>query len=113
MCMHYFSGVDTLNACYGGTAALFNAVCWVESSAWDGRYALVVCGDIAVYAEGSARPTGGAGAMAMLVGPQAPLVFERGLRATHMDHAYDFYKPNLSSEYPVVDGRLSIRLFIN
>lgn len=99
-------GVDTTNACYGGTAALFNAVNWVESSSWDGelmlcctsftcvylksplfftscflsvgRYALVVAGDIAVYATGSARPTGGAGAVAMLVGPNAPLVFERG-----------------------------------
>ena len=43
-----------------------------------GRYALVVAGDIAIYATGSARPTGGAGAVAMLVGPNAPLVFERG-----------------------------------
>ena len=44
-----------------------------------GRYAMVVCGDIAVYARGNARPTGGAGAVAMLVGPKAPLVLERGL----------------------------------
>ena len=29
-------GVDTTNACYGGTNALFNAVNWVESSSWDG-----------------------------------------------------------------------------
>ena len=29
-------GIDTTNACYGGTQALFNAVAWVESSAWDG-----------------------------------------------------------------------------
>ncbi|XP_061657603.1 hydroxymethylglutaryl-CoA synthase, cytoplasmic isoform X2 [Syngnathoides biaculeatus] len=70
-------GIDTTNACYGGTAALFNAVNWVESSSWDGRFALVVAGDIAVYASGSARPTGGAGAVAMLIGPNAPLAFER------------------------------------
>lgn len=44
-----------------------------------GRYALVVAGDIAVYATGSARPTGGAGAVAMLVGPDAPLAFDRGM----------------------------------
>ena len=30
-------GIDTTNACYGGTAALFNAVNWVESSSWDGE----------------------------------------------------------------------------
>lgn len=72
-------GIDTTNACYGGTAALFNALSWVESSAWDGRLAIVVAADIAVYASGSARPTGGAGAMAMLVGPNAPLVIEPGM----------------------------------
>ena len=43
-----------------------------------GRFALVVAGDIAVYASGSARPTGGAGAVAMLIGPNAPLIIERG-----------------------------------
>ncbi|XP_054837505.1 hydroxymethylglutaryl-CoA synthase, mitochondrial [Eublepharis macularius] len=104
-------GIDTTNACYGGTASLFNAADWVESSSWDGRYALVVCGDIAVYATGNARPTGGAGAVAMLVGPDAPLTLERGLRGTHMEHVYDFYKPNLASEYPLVDGQLSIQCY--
>ena len=106
-------GIDTTNACYGGTAALFNAVNWVESSSYDGRLALVVCGDIAVYAKGSARPTGGAGAIAMLVGPNAPLVFDRGMRAIFMKHAYDFYKPDLSSEYPTVDGKLSIQCYLS
>ncbi len=77
-------GIDSTNACYGGTAALFNCVAWVESSYWDGRYAVAVCADIAVYASGNARPTGGAGAIAMLIGPHAPLVIERGLRATHV-----------------------------
>ncbi|XP_052210281.1 hydroxymethylglutaryl-CoA synthase [Diospyros lotus] len=100
-------GVDSTNACYGGTAALFNCVNWIESSSWDGRYGLVVCTDSAVYAEGPARPTGGAAAIAMLIGPDAPIAFESKLRASHMSHAYDFYKPNLASEYPVVDGKLS------
>jgi hydroxymethylglutaryl-CoA synthase len=106
-------GVDTINACYGGTAALFNSVSWVESSAWDGRFALVVAADIAVYAKGNARPTGGAGAIAMLIGVKAPLVLERGVRATHMRHVYDFYKPDLMSEYPVVDGKLSIQCYLS
>ena len=70
-------GVDSKNACYGSTAALFNAVNWIESSSWDGRNAIVVGGDIAIYAEGSGRPTGGAGAFAMLIGPNAPLALER------------------------------------
>lgn len=66
-------------------------------------------GDIAVYAPGGARAVGGAGACAMLIGPNAPVVFERelflGLRSlfltslslaihgTYMSNTYDFYKP--------------------
>ncbi|ONI06916.1 hypothetical protein PRUPE_5G088900 [Prunus persica] len=100
-------GVDSTNACYGGTAALFNCVNWVESSSWDGRYGLVVCTDSAVYAEGPARPTGGAAAIALLIGPDAPIAFESKIRGSHMAHVYDFYKPDLASEYPVVDGKLS------
>lgn len=104
-------GVDTLNACYGGTNAVFNTVNWVESSGWDGRDGLVIAGDIALYAKGNARPTGGAGAVAMLIGPDAPIVFEPGLRGTYMQHAYDFYKPDLASEYPYVDGHYSINCY--
>lgn len=40
-----------------------------------------------------------------------PLVFEPGLRGTYMQHAYDFYKPDLTSEYPIVDGQFSIRCY--
>ncbi|GLD96795.1 hypothetical protein PINS_up005478 [Pythium insidiosum] len=100
-------GVTTVNACYGGTAALLNAVAWVESSAWDGRFAIVVATDIAVYARGPARPTSGCGAIAMLVGAHAPLVVESRTRATHASHIWDFYKPDPAHEFPTVDGRHS------
>ena len=40
-------GVDTTNACYGGTQALFNAVAWVESSAWDGEFHVYI--ELLVY----------------------------------------------------------------
>lgn len=36
-----------------------------------------------------------------------------GLRGTHMQHAYDFYKPDMLSEYPIVDGRLSIQCYLS
>lgn len=104
-------GVDTVNACYGGTNALFNAQNWIESSSWDGRNAIVVAGDIALYKKGAARPSGGAGCVAMLVGPDAPLAFEPGLRGTYIAHTYDFYKPDFTSEYPVVDGHYSLRCY--
>ncbi|KAF6074664.1 3-hydroxy-3-methylglutaryl-CoA synthase 2 [Phyllostomus discolor] len=63
-------GIDTTNACYGGTASLFNAANWMESSYWD------------------------------------------GLRGTHMENVYDFYKPDGSTEYPMVDGKLSIQCYL-
>lgn len=103
-------GVDTLNACYGGTSAVINAVNWVESSSWDGRDAIVVAGDIAIYSKGSARPTGGVGSVALLIGPDAPIVFDP-VRGSHMEHAYDFYKPDFTSEYPVVDGHFSLTCY--
>lgn len=125
-------GIDSKNACYGSTAALFNIINWIESSSWDGRNAILFAGDIAVYAEGGARPAGGAGACAMLIGPNAPLVFDRGsfsslfsttldtdarddpvaTHGTYMSNTYDFYKPQLDSEYPTVDGPLSITTYI-
>jgi hydroxymethylglutaryl-CoA synthase len=104
-------GVDTINACYGGTNAIFNTVDWFESSGWDGRDALVVAGDIALYKKGNARPTGGAGCVAFLIGPDAPIVIEPGLRGTYIKHEYDFYKPDFASEYPVVFGHYSMKCY--
>lgn len=34
------------------------------------------------------------------------------IHGTYMSHTYDFFKPNLSSEYPVVDGPLSITTYL-
>lgn len=104
-------GIDSKNACYGSTAALFNAINWIESRSWDGRYAIVFAGDIAVYGKGNARAVGGAGACAMLIGPDAPIVFEP-IHGSYMSNAYDFYKPSLSSEYPLVDGPGSITTYL-
>ena len=61
----------------------------IESSSWDGRDAIVVAGDIAIYDKGAARPTGGVGAIALLIGPDAPIVFD-SIRGSFMEHAYDF-----------------------
>ena len=100
-------GATIINACYGGTSALLNAMAWVESDmVWDGRYAIVVACDIATYARGPARPTCGIGAAAFLLNRDAPLVLD-GPRATYAANTWDFYKPDPSVEYPVVDGALS------
>lgn len=100
-------GATVVNACYGGTAALLNALTWADSSSWDGRYAIVVAADIAVYAAGPARPSCGCGAVAMLIGRDAPLQVNLKTRVTHASHTWDFFKPHLDSEYPEVKGAIS------
>ena len=105
-------GIDTYNACYGGTAALFNTVSWCQSEAWDGRYGLVVCVDIAdLNAEQSFL--NGAAAVAMLIGPDADLVMEPE-RGSHMMDTWDFYKPvGWKDPYPLMrDGEYSIDVYI-
>jgi len=109
---HDVEGITSINACYGGTNALFNTLNWMESKAWDGRYGVVICSDLAVYEKGPARETGGGGSVAMLIGPNAPVVIETNVRSTYMDNQYDFYKPDPNSEYPTVDGVLSQNSFI-
>ena len=52
--------------------------------------------DIAIYGKGAARPTGGAGAVAMLIGPNAPLELS-SIRQNYFRHSFDFYKPDLTS----------------
>jgi hydroxymethylglutaryl-CoA synthase len=77
----------------------------------------VLCGDIAVYETGegfvcgSARATQGCGAVAMLIGPNAPLVLEPKMRYSHAMDVYDFYKPN-HSEYAEVDGACSQNCYL-
>ncbi|KAL2828836.1 hydroxymethylglutaryl-CoA synthase [Aspergillus pseudoustus] len=106
-------GADTIHACYGGTSALFNAVNWIESRSWDGRDAIVVMSDIALYKEPSTRPTGGAGCVALLVGPRALLVLDPSLRGVYMSNTYDFYKPDPKVEYPIVKGHESIVCYLS
>lgn len=43
-----------------------------------GRLAIVVAADIAIYGDKNAQPTGGAGAVAILLGPNAPLIIDPG-----------------------------------
>lgn len=48
----------------------------------------------------------------MLVGPNAAIVLDRRVRSTYMANVYDFYKPDLTSEYPYVDGPLSNQCYL-
>jgi len=103
-------GCDTYNACYGGTAALLNTMNWVTSASWDGRWAIAVATDIADSPAGYRFMTGCA-SVAMLVGVDAALVFERE-RCTHIINRWDFYKPwGWHVMAPIVDGPGSIDVY--
>jgi hydroxymethylglutaryl-CoA synthase len=41
------------------------------------------------------------------------MLLTTGLVGTHMEHVYDFYKPDLTSEYPIVDGHFSVACYIH
>lgn len=108
---HDIEGTTSINACYGATNAILNTLNWASSPSWDGRYGIVVAVDIAVYEEGPARPTGGAGAVAMLIGKNPKIIINL-TRGSFIDNEWDFYKPIPSSEYPVVDGKYSMELYL-
>lgn len=50
-----------------------------------------------------------------ILGPEAPLVFDRGLRSFYSSNVYDFYKPigGFCTEYPKVDGPNSVGTYLN
>eukprot|EP00866_Antonospora_locustae_P000421 jgi/Antlo1/421/909 len=104
-------GCDTKNACYGGTSALFNAIHWLESSFYDGRYAIVVCTDAAIYKEHALMPLAGAAACAILLGPNPVLRFRSDMVHHHFGNTFDFYKPCKNYPYPVIDGRFSVAVY--
>jgi hydroxymethylglutaryl-CoA synthase len=51
--------------------------------------------------------------MALLIGLNAPLIFDQGLRGPNTQHAYDLYNPAILSEYPVVDGKRSLQCYLS
>ena len=112
-------GCTSIMACYGGTNALFNSLNWLESSVSNGKLAIVVMTDISRYGENASIPTMGAGALAILLGPDAPIIFSP-VRSTYFDYADDFYKPVkceslinlLENEYPIVNSQLSIHIYL-
>ena len=107
-------GVDTYNACYGGTAALLNSIGWLRSRPpGDKRLALVIAVDIADLRE-EQQFLNGAAAVAMLLGPDAPLVLDP-VRGSHMIDTLDFYKPvGWADPFPLMrDGAYSIDCYMS
>lgn len=100
---------EVKHACYGGTLALRQALEWQLSGAARGKAALVVATDVALYEwEDPGEPTQGAGAVAMIVDGEGPLV--AGVDTVSYpwsEPAFDFWRP-VGEEFPRVDGQFSL-----
>jgi len=104
---------EVKHACYGGTAALMTAADWVRANRTKARRALVIAADIARYALGSpGEPTQGAGAVAMLVGPEPRALFLSEESGVHASNVYDFWRP-LDRREALVDGKYSIECYLD
>jgi hydroxymethylglutaryl-CoA synthase len=104
---------DVQHACYGGTAALMQAVEWIASGANRGKAAIVVCADVARYGLHTAgEPTQGAGAVAMLVSENPRLLaLDVGVNGVSSAPVWDFWRP-LGSREAVVDGHYSMKCYL-
>lgn len=102
---------EVKHACYGGTAAVRQALEWQLSGNARGKSALVVCADVAWYDAGhSGEPTQGAGAVAMIIG--APNIAAIAPESFYWSEPkFDFWRP-LGNRFPEVNGRLSLSCYI-
>jgi NADP-dependent 3-hydroxy-3-methylglutaryl-CoA reductase len=108
-------GLDTYNACYGGTASLFHGLNWLESSMFTPNkpYALILCGDIAVYKNDNEKCTGGSGVIGMILSKKPKIIIDPKSICMDFKNRWDFYKPLKEKEYPIVNGQLSIQCYID
>jgi len=101
------------HACYAGTAALMTAADWVRAGGPRARRALVVAADIARYEIGSpGEPTQGAGAVAMLVGPEPRALLLSEQSGTYAGNVHDFWRP-LDRREAIVDGKYSVECYLD
>lgn len=105
---------ETKHACFAATAGLQNALDWIRAGSARGKKALVIGSDIARYALGSpGEPTQGAGAVAMIVSEESPLVtFEDSIVGSFTRDVADFWRP-LDSKVAIVDGQKSIDCYLH
>ena len=101
---------EVKHACYGGTLALRQALEWKLSGASDGKAALVIAADVALYEPNDpGEPTQGAGAVAFIV--DEPKVAAIDIRShTWSEPEFDFWRP-VGQDFPSVDGPLSLECY--
>ncbi len=102
---------DIKFACVAGMYALFDALRFVQATK---RYALVLVSDISMYGPqaGSAEFTQGAGAVALLVGPNPGILeLDPDASGTFTRDENDFYRP-FGRREAVVQGRYSVDCYL-
>lgn len=106
-----FRSYEVKHACFGGTAAVRQAVEWIASGAANGKVALVIAADVALYAPGDpGEPTQGAGAVAMIVS-EDPAVAEIEIASyPYSMPVFDFWRP-VGEAFPRVEGKFSLECY--
>jgi len=111
---HRCRSFEVKHACYGGTAALQAAAGIVSSSAVPGARALVVATDAPTMAGRGTylEPSGGTGAVAMLVGDRAGVLeLDAGASGYHSYEVMDTLRPSVEAD--VVDPDLSLLSYMH
>jgi hydroxymethylglutaryl-CoA synthase len=102
--------LEVKQACYAATGALQLACDYVRSNS--NKKCLVISSDIAWYGfESAGEVTQGCGAIAMIVSAN-PRICTVNSGDVLVDDVKDFYRP-CYSQVPVVDGKLSIKSYLN
>ncbi len=106
---------DVKAACAAGTYALWQVIDWVLSGRAKGKLGLVVCSDQAIYKYGTgAEVTGGAGAIAFLVGEDPQIISFDLESGNYKNNVRDFWKP-LAYDCAIIagNGKLSVESYLN
>lgn len=106
------SGVDCVQACYAGTAALLNSIQWVESSFSGGKYAIVVCSDAYFYDDLNSQAFASAGAVAILIGRNPVFEISSEVRNYFYD-TNDFCKPKNIHPKTLFNNEIFVSVYEN
>ena len=106
-----FRSYEVKHACYGGSAAVRQAVEWIASGAARGKAALVIATDVALYApQDPGEPTQGAGAVAMVISANPRIAAVEIASYPYSMPVFDFWRP-VGERFPRVEGKLSLECY--
>ena len=108
---HHANKGERKFACVAGTQALDDAYNWIRAGRNEGRAAIVIATDTALYArDDPGEATQGAGAVAMLIDENPDLVAFGTEQGFGSADETDFLKPN--QQFPSVDGKRSMQVYL-